>query len=156
MAKPSWRCSSTQSETREVQFMATTSAFSRTGAQVITLTKCWRQSTKFVKVIDSGLENTAQGQALALNRFVVLGDGEAILFRLSRMHVTWSRLDQPKSSNAVVTPGTRHTDDQIERRTQTISSTLTTLLSSCVLRASFLPQDRSDLGEAAKSLAQQM
>ena len=63
-----------------------------------------------------------------------------------------------KSSNAVSTPGTRHTDDQVERRNGEAQQypAMTTVFQSCVVRASFLSQDRADLGEAAKGLAQQM
>ena len=61
-------------------------------------------------------------------------------------------------SLAVSTPGTRHTDDQVERRKgeAQLSPTMTTVFRFCVMRASFLSQDRAGFGEALKSLAQQM
>ena len=56
---------------------------------------------------------------------------------------------------AVSTPVTRHTDDQVERRKgeAQLSPTMATVFRSCVMRASFMSQDRADFGEAVKSLA---
>ena len=51
------RCPSTNSETREVQFMATTSRVLQTGAQSILLAKLRHPSTRFVIAIDVDSEH---------------------------------------------------------------------------------------------------
>ena len=63
-----------------------------------------------------------------------------------------------KGVKTVATPGIKKTDAQEEQRLiePQLGKAETTLLRSCLMRASFLSQDRADLPEAVKSLAQQM
>ena len=62
-----------------------------------------------------------------------------------------------KSSNASSAPGTRHTYDQVERRKGGTQPSQMATNSVPILRhASFVSQDRADLGAAVKSFAQKM
>ena len=56
------------------------------------------------------------------------------------------------------TPGTKPTEARVEQRKREtqLSKSHGSAFRSCLMRASFLSQDRADLGEAVKSLAQQM
>ena len=63
-----------------------------------------------------------------------------------------------RNVNTVTTPGVKKTDAQEERKLQEpqLSKEETRLYRSCLMRASFLAQDRADLPEAVKRLAQHM
>ena len=63
-----------------------------------------------------------------------------------------------KDAKSVVTPGIKKTDAQEEKQLlePPLGRAETTLFRSCLMRASFLSQDRADLPEAVKCLAQQM
>ena len=63
-----------------------------------------------------------------------------------------------KDAKPVATPGIKKTDAQEGRRVlePPLGRADTTLFRSCLMRASFLAQDRADLPEAVKCLAQQM
>ena len=65
---------------------------------------------------------------------------------------------QKLNAKSVKTPSVKISDDDVERlqHDASLSPADTSLFRSCVMRASFLSQDRADLGECVKCLAQGM
>ena len=102
--------------------------------------------------------------ATILNRVVCLGELHGrryVQIEPDKRHVEiiLSSLGLDKSNTkSVTTPSVKPTDAEAEQyqRGPKLSAADTSLYRSCVMRASFLSQDRADIGESVKSLAQGM
>jgi hypothetical protein len=104
-------------------------------------------------------------QATALNRIIQLGyteEGKKFLeieadSRHAEMIIKTLGLDGQRTKPMSV-PGTKLNDVEVEQRKRmpALTSTETTLYRSNVMRAAFLAQDRGDIGDAVRSLAQGM
>lgn len=111
-----------------------------------------------------GFEHGCTQHATVLNRVVFLGEQEGRRFvqiEPDKRHVEiiLSSLGLDKSNaKGVTTPSVKPTDAEAERFQSgpKLSQAETALYRSCVMRASFVSQDRADLGEAVKCLAQGM
>ena len=102
-------------------------------------------------------------QATVLNRVVTLGEDPKRFVQvepdLRHVELILKALNLAEAgAKAVATPGLKSTDARVEQRKREpqVSKEETSLFRSCLMRASFLSQDRADLGEAVKSLAQHM
>ena len=102
--------------------------------------------------------------ASILNRVVFLGELNGRRFvqieadkRHTEIILTALSLDKG-SAKGVTSPSTKPSDSEAEKFQHglKLSAAETALFRSCVMRASFLSQDRADLGEAVKCLAQGM
>ncbi|CAE8638172.1 unnamed protein product, partial [Polarella glacialis] len=112
-----------------------------------------------------GFRSHCVREATVLNRVVTLGvgaDGRRFI-RIEPDHCNVELMLQSlgldkNNSKAVATPSVKISDDEFEKRRQSkpLSAAQTSAYRSCLMRGSFLSQDRADLGEAVKSLAQGM
>jgi hypothetical protein len=104
-------------------------------------------------------------EAMVLNRVVTLGRGtdgrKFVCIEPDSRHIEIMLqtvgLD-PQGTKPVATPSLKPTDADASRRATApeLSRARTTQYRSCVMRGSFLAQERSDIGEAIKTLAQGM
>ena len=97
----------------------------------------------------------SEGCAIALNSIIVSVASEGhrfvqITLDTRHLQLILKSLGLLKSSSAVSTPGTGRIDDQVARRNEEaqLSPTMTTVFRFCLMRASFLPQDRADSGKS--------
>lgn len=103
-------------------------------------------------------------EATVLNRVVVLGEDENrrryVRIEPDQRHVelTLKSLGFNERTKSCATPSVKLKDHEVEARRSSppLSPGDTTAFRSCVMRGSFLAQDRADLGESVKSLAQGM
>ena len=111
-----------------------------------------------------GFQPNCTQNATILNRVVSLGEQGGRLFvqiepdqRHVEIIVSWLGLHK-SNTKGVKTPSLKSTDGDVEKlqHDSPLSPVDTSLYRSCVMRASFLSQDRADLGECVKSLAQGM
>ena len=101
--------------------------------------------------------------ATILNRVVTLGYEEGRKYvqiepDLRHVDLILSSLGLGGSTKHSASPGMKITDEEIRRREveAPLSKSEATRFRSCVMRAAFLAQDRADLSEAVKCLAQHM
>ena len=103
-------------------------------------------------------------EAMVLNRVVTCGLTEGRKFvriepdsRHVDLMMQTLGLD-PKKTKAVATPSVKPTDADAQRRQSSpaLDKTRTSSYRSCVMRGSFLAQERADIGESIKTLAQGM
>ena len=112
-----------------------------------------------------GFRSGCERSAVILNRVVSLGhDAEGrrqIVIEPDFRHVQLVLQDlglDKENTKSLTTPTIKIDEMEVERRKleQPLDRSMTTTYRSCVMRLSFLSQDRADLGEPVKTLARQM